>query len=107
MEKVALVTGAGSGIGRASAIALGEAGFTTVLLGRKRETLDETASKAPSGKTLAIAADVGKESDVTAAFDTVREKFGRLDVLFNNAGAFGPTVPSKSSEKTIGMRSSP
>ncbi|MGA3039029.1 MAG: SDR family oxidoreductase [Vulcanimicrobiaceae bacterium] len=93
MNKVALVTGAGSGIGRASAIALAEAGFTTVLLGRKRETLDETASQAPNGKTLAIAADVGKESDVTAAFDTVREKFGRLDVLFNNAGAFGPTVP--------------
>ncbi|HTX02042.1 MAG TPA: SDR family oxidoreductase, partial [Candidatus Acidoferrales bacterium] len=93
MNKVALVTGAGSGIGRASAIALAEAGFSTVLLGRRRETLDETAAHAPLGTTLVIAADVGKESDVTAAFDTVREKFGRLDVLFNNAGAFGPTVP--------------
>ena len=100
MEKVALVTGAGSGIGRASAIALAESGFTTVLLGRKRETLDETASKAPNGATLAIPADVGNEAEVAAAFDTVREKFGRLDVLFNNAGTFGPAVPFEELEKT-------
>jgi NAD(P)-dependent dehydrogenase (short-subunit alcohol dehydrogenase family) len=93
MEKIALVTGAGSGIGRASAIALAEAGFTTVLLGRKKETLDETAGLASRGKTLAIPTDVGDEGDVSAAFDAVQKKFGRLDVLFNNAGAFGPTVP--------------
>jgi NAD(P)-dependent dehydrogenase (short-subunit alcohol dehydrogenase family) len=93
MEKIALVTGAGSGIGRASAIALAEAGFTTVLLGRKKETLDETAGLASRGKTLAIPTDVGDEGEVSAAFDAVQKKFGRLDVLFNNAGAFGPTVP--------------
>jgi len=93
MNKIALVTGAGSGIGRASALALAEAGFTVVLVGRRRNMLEETASKAPAGTTYVREADVSREAPVEALFDEVRKRYGRLDLLFNNAGVFGKTVP--------------
>ena len=83
--KVALVTGAGSGIGRASAIALAEAGYSLVLVGRRADKLEETAAALP-GETLIQTADIADETAVDAAFEATRARFGRLDVLFNNAG---------------------
>ena len=83
--KVALVTGAGSGIGRASALALGEAGYSLVLVGRRADKLEETAAALP-GEALIQTADIADETAVDAAFEATRAWFGRLDVLFNNAG---------------------
>jgi NAD(P)-dependent dehydrogenase (short-subunit alcohol dehydrogenase family) len=92
-EKVALVTGAGSGIGRYSALALAKEGYTVVLVGRRPEALEETAALAgDSAKTLAVPTDVGNPESVQALFAEVKEKLGRLDVLFNNAGRGAPGV---------------
>ncbi len=93
--KIALVTGAGSGIGRASALALQSAGYSVALAGRRAVELERTAERAGSagGKMLAVPADVSKPQSVLDLFDRVREAFGRLDVLFNNAGANVPAVP--------------
>jgi NAD(P)-dependent dehydrogenase (short-subunit alcohol dehydrogenase family) len=93
--KVALVTGAGSGIGKASAKALATAGYSVVLAGRRKEQLDATAKEieAAGGKVLAVPTDVGKPEQVKALFAAATEKFGRLDVLFNNAGMGAPPVP--------------
>jgi len=93
--KIALVTGAGSGIGRASALALQSAGYSVALAGRRAVELERTAERAGSagGKMLALPADVSKPQSVLELFDRVREAFGRLDVLFNNAGANVPAVP--------------
>jgi NADP-dependent 3-hydroxy acid dehydrogenase YdfG len=87
-EKIALVTGAGTGIGRASALALMKAGFTVVLAGRRKDKLDEVAAegKAAGGKSLAVSADMTSVESVAALFKTVKDTYGRLDVLFNNAG---------------------
>ena len=90
MPKIAVVTGAGTGIGRSSAIALARAGYTTVLAGRRKEPLEETAAGAPANSTLVVSADVSKKDDVERLFKTVKERFGRLDVLFNNAGMSVP-----------------
>jgi len=87
--KVALVTGAGSGIGKACAMALGKAGYAVVLAGRRLEALQETA-KAMGGETLCVSADVSDPKSVAALFAATKEKFGRLDVLFNNAGTGAP-----------------
>ena len=87
--KVALVTGAGSGIGKACAMALGKAGYAVVLAGRRLEALQETA-KAMSGETLCVSADVSDPKSVSVLFAATKEKFGRLDVLFNNAGTGAP-----------------
>jgi NAD(P)-dependent dehydrogenase (short-subunit alcohol dehydrogenase family) len=87
VEKFALVTGAGSGIGKASAIALAKAGFTLALTGRRDAPLEATA-KEIGGRTLVVPADVGDPDAVKALFARIREKFGRLDLLFNNAGLF-------------------
>ncbi|MGA2113291.1 MAG: SDR family oxidoreductase [Bryobacteraceae bacterium] len=93
-EKVALVTGAGSGIGRAVALALHGAGYAVVLAGRRREQLDRTLEMATPGAPLvAVPTDVGQPDSVQALFSTIREEFGRLDVLFNNAGATAPSIP--------------
>src|SRR5260370_13738572 len=91
--KVALVTGAGSGIGRASALALLKEGYRVVLAGRRGNQLDETASRSGAGdRALAVPTDVSNPSSVAALFEATRGKFGRLDVLFNNAGTNAPGV---------------
>ena len=86
--KVALVTGAGSGIGRAVARALAAEGWTLALMGRREAALRETLPDA-----LALPADVADEAQVDAAFATLKQRFGRLDLLFNNAGIGAPAVP--------------
>jgi NAD(P)-dependent dehydrogenase (short-subunit alcohol dehydrogenase family) len=86
--KVALVTGAGSGIGRAVARALAREGWTLALMGRREAPLRETLPDA-----LALPADVSDEAQVDAAFAVLRERFGRLDLLFNNAGISAIGVP--------------
>ena len=95
LRKVALVTGAGSGIGRAVAVTLMKNGFDTVLAGRRLDALEATAKLAAdaSGKSLAVATDVGDPQSVDALFAKLDKQFGRLDVLFNNAGTGAPPVP--------------
>ena len=85
-DKIALVTGAGSGIGRAAALALLDAGWRVVLAGRRREELEITAAHAP-GRTLVAPTDITDEAQVDALFAATAQAFGRLDLLFNNAGA--------------------
>lgn len=94
-KRVALVTGAGSGIGRAVALKLQGDGFDVALLGRRVEELKKTADagSAAGGQFLIAAADVANEADVANAFKTTRDTFGRLDLLFNNAGTFTQGVP--------------
>jgi NAD(P)-dependent dehydrogenase (short-subunit alcohol dehydrogenase family) len=94
-DKIALVTGAGSGVGRAVALALQSAGYSVALAGRRADRLAETVALAsPSGPNmLAIPTDVGDPASVKALFAQTREAFGRLDLLFNNAGAGTPAVP--------------
>ena len=92
MTAIAVVTGAGSGIGRAAAVALGDAGFTVVAVGRRRGPLEETAGQAGRG-AVAIVGDVTDPASVDALFDEVADRFGRLDLLFNNAGVGAPGVP--------------
>ena len=93
--KVAIVTGAGSGIGRASATTLLGAGYKVVLAGRRAAPLEETLAQADAASAMALAVptDVGDPASVRALFDKTKETFGRLDVLFNNAGANTPPVP--------------
>jgi NAD(P)-dependent dehydrogenase (short-subunit alcohol dehydrogenase family) len=92
--KVALVTGAGSGIGRAVSRTLQAAGFDVVLAGRRSAQLEETAAMDSSGgKFLPVATDVSQPDSVRALFTKAKETFGRLDVLFNNAGISAPGVP--------------
>ncbi len=87
--------GRGSGIGRASALALLAEGYAVVLTGRRREPLEETAALAgrAAERALVVPADVGVEESVDALFETTRATFGRLDVLFNNAGTGAPAIP--------------
>lgn len=94
-SKIAIVTGAGSGIGRAAALALLAEEYTVVLAGRRAAALDETraAAGAPAGRALAVPTDVGDPDSVAALFERVRADFGRLDLLFNNAGTGAPAVP--------------
>ncbi len=91
-QKIAIVTGAGSGIGRAAALALAKDGFAVVLAGRKKATLDETAKRAGSAKTLVVPTDVQDHASIKALFAKTKETFGRLDVLFNNAGIGAPGI---------------
>ena len=93
--KVAIVTGAGSGIGRASAATLLGAGYKVVLAGRRAAPLEETLARADAASAMALAVptDVGDPASVRALFDKTKETFGRLDVLFNNAGANTPPIP--------------
>ena len=90
--KVALVTGAGSGIGKAVALALIKAGYHVVLTGRREDALRAVAQESGSDKALAVAADVTQPESVAALFATIHSHFGRLDVLFNNAGVNAPKV---------------
>lgn len=93
-DKIALITGGGTGIGRAAALALSGIGFTAVVCGRRKEPLDETVSaiEAKGGKALAVVCDVTRPYEVEQLFRTVKEHYGRLDFLFNNAGMSGPMV---------------
>ena len=88
--RVAVVTGAGSGIGRAVAHALMSRGYAVALLGRTAASLEATGSGA-RGSSLVVPADVSDETQVASAFDAVLARWGRVDLLFNNAGIFGPT----------------
>ncbi|MFZ3557107.1 SDR family oxidoreductase [Streptomyces sp. BH055] len=89
-SRTAVVTGAGSGIGRAVALELLRAGWRVALAGRRAETLEATAALAPDAESLVVRADVSRPEDVTALFAAAGDRFGRLDLLFNNAGTFGP-----------------
>jgi NAD(P)-dependent dehydrogenase (short-subunit alcohol dehydrogenase family) len=93
--RIALVTGASSGIGRAVSIGMQKAGYSVVLAGRRAEELEKTAalSAKDGGKFLVVPTDVSKQESVKALFAKVGEVFGRLDVLFNNAGTSGRAVP--------------
>ena len=91
--KVAVVTGAGSGIGRAVALGMLGEGYAVALAGRRRDALEETRSQAPGdAEALVVPTDVGDAPSVSALFGAVRERFGRLDVLFNNAGTSAPSA---------------
>ena len=93
-NKVALVTGAGSGVGRAVTLAFARAGYAVVLAGRRIDALNETIDLAADpSQLLAVPTDVSDAASVNALFAAVKERFGRLDVLFNNAGVNAPGVP--------------
>jgi NAD(P)-dependent dehydrogenase (short-subunit alcohol dehydrogenase family) len=89
--KIALVTGAGTGVGKAATLALSQAGYAVVLAGRRKEPL-ETVAGLCSGKTLVVPTDVADPASVTALFEATQSAFGRLDVLFNNAGVGAPPI---------------
>jgi NAD(P)-dependent dehydrogenase (short-subunit alcohol dehydrogenase family) len=91
--KVALVTGAGSGVGRSAALALAREGYAVVLSGRRKEMLEAVALEAKGAKTLVVPSDVGDPAAVRALFAQTKQELGRLDVLFNNAGIGAPPVP--------------
>src|SRR5438132_10793759 len=93
--KIAVVTGAGSGIGRAVSVALHENGWSVVLAGRRAHELEKTAAqvKRPDGRMIVVPTDVSKPHAVRALFSRTKEIFGRLDLLFNNAGSGAPAVP--------------
>ncbi len=90
---MAIVTGAGSGIGRAVSCALAAAGWSVVLAGRRAEALDATAKAAAPHSTLAVPTDVSDPESVDALFAAAQARFGRLDLLFNNAGTGAPPTP--------------
>ena len=94
-NKVAIVTGAGTGIGKAVALALVQEGYAVALAGRRRELLDAAAraAVAPGARTLVVPTDVANPSSVRALFAKTKEAFGRLDLLFNNAGIGAPPIP--------------
>jgi NAD(P)-dependent dehydrogenase (short-subunit alcohol dehydrogenase family) len=92
--RFALVTGGGSGIGRAAALALHSAGYAVTVAGRRLAELEKTAAMADAArKMIAVQADVSKPDSVNALFAAVKQEFGRLDVLFNNAGLNAPGIP--------------
>ncbi len=95
VRRVALVTGAGSGVGQAAALALLAAGWHVVLAGRRSTPLEQVAvqSGVSAGRCLVVPADVSDESSVQALFSTIVERFGRVDLLFNNAGVNAPGIP--------------
>jgi NAD(P)-dependent dehydrogenase (short-subunit alcohol dehydrogenase family) len=92
---IALITGAGSGIGRAVALSLAGAGFRLALAGRRAQPLEAVREQLPGNRddVLCVVCDVGQPDSVRAMFDAVEGRFGRLDVLFNNAGTSAPAVP--------------
>src|SRR5438094_10165806 len=95
LQKVAVTTGAGAGIGKAVALALMKEGYAAVLAGRRKDKLEETASegKSTGAKTLAVPTDIGDPTAIKALFAKTKETFSRLDVLFNNAGMGAPAMP--------------
>lgn len=95
MSKIALVTGAGSGVGRASALTLQKNGWNVVLAGRRAAELEKTVSmgSADGGRLVAVPSDVTQPAAVVALFERIETEFGRLDLLFNNAGMGAPAIP--------------
>src|SRR5207237_3382769 len=93
--RFALVTGAGSGIGRAVSVALQNSGWSVVLAGRRVHELEKTAAQAKDsdGRMIVVPTDVSRPDAVRALFSRTKEIFGRLDLLFNNAGSGAPAVP--------------
>jgi NAD(P)-dependent dehydrogenase (short-subunit alcohol dehydrogenase family) len=91
-DRFAVITGAGSGVGRAAALALLADGYAVALAGRRQNALEETASLAKAGTSLVVPTDVTDPASVAALFAAVKQRFGRLDVLFNNAGAGAPAT---------------
>ncbi|HEX5867610.1 MAG TPA: SDR family NAD(P)-dependent oxidoreductase, partial [Beijerinckiaceae bacterium] len=93
--KIAIVTGAGSGVGRAVSLALMRDGYSVVLAGRRPEPLEDTARRGRElgAKSVVVPTDVGDPAAVKALFARTKEAFGRLDLLFNNAGIGAPAVP--------------
>ena len=94
-QKIAIVTGAGTGVGRAAALALMKAGYAVALAGRRKDKLDEVAAEGAGaqGKSLVVPTDVADPASIKALFAAVKARFGRLDVLFNNAGIGAPAMP--------------
>ncbi|QDM17755.1 SDR family oxidoreductase [Tardiphaga sp. vice352] len=94
-HKIALVTGAGTGVGRAASLALMKIGFTVVLAGRRLELLQETQKlgEAEGGQSLPVTADMADPTSIAVLFAKIRDTYGRLDLLFNNAGMGAPAVP--------------
>ena len=94
-DRIAMVTGSGTGVGRAAAHALMKAGFTVVLTGRRKDKLEEVAKEGAAfgGKSLCISADIADPASIRNLFAETKKAFGRLDVLFNNAGVGAPAVP--------------
>ncbi len=92
MNRIALVTGAGSGIGRNATLALATAGFTVIATGRRADALEETAKQAHKDMVHPFPADVTDENSIDALFAAITSKFGRLDVVFNNAGNNVPSI---------------
>jgi NAD(P)-dependent dehydrogenase (short-subunit alcohol dehydrogenase family) len=88
-----VVTGAGTGIGRAAALALTRAGFAVALAGRRKEALEATAAAVAGAQTLVVPCDVADATAVERLFETTAQHFGRVDLLFNNAGTGAPAVP--------------
>jgi NAD(P)-dependent dehydrogenase (short-subunit alcohol dehydrogenase family) len=95
LQRVAIVTGAGTGIGKAVALALMQEGYAVALAGRRKEKLEETANEGRGGRgqSLVVPADVSDRVSIRNLFVTVKQAFGRLDLLFNNAGIGAPAVP--------------
>ena len=93
-QKVAVVTGAGTGIGKAAALALLKGGYRVVLVGRRAELLEKTAAESGAGpRALAVPTDVSNPESVRMLFQKTKEAFGRVDLLFNNAGVSAPGIP--------------
>src|SRR5579859_3922559 len=92
-NKIAIVTGAGTGVGRAASLALMHAGFTVALAGRRKEKLEETQKLGVPGKSLAVSSDMTDAGSIAALFAKVMDTYGRLDLLFNNAGMGTPAMP--------------
>ena len=101
--KIAVITGAGSGIGRATARALLDVGWTVVLAGRRHEMLEETAALAEASppRTLVVPTDIRDPAAVAALFENVRKTYGRIDLLFNNAGTSTRGIPFAASRLRI------
>ena len=93
-RRTAVITGAGTGIGKAAALALLKDGYHVALVGRRKELLDKTASDSGAGsRALVIPADLAVPANVKSVFEKVKAAWGRLDVLFNNAGMGAPAIP--------------
>ena len=92
-NKIAIVTGGGTGVGRAASLALMNIGYTVVLAGRRVEMLEETGKLGEAGKSLAVSADMTDPKSIAALFEKTKDTYGRLDLLFNNAGMGAPAIP--------------